>query len=490
MQKSLEVRFHPEDLKLLIPQDKIVSRVSYLLSLPQANLNEIAFVCLQDPVINLNILLRGSKFVNQVKITTDLAVLILRLGVSDLKSLLSEISNPTVEENPMINFYYQKRVLKLTRTAVVARILAEVCAKHLASEVSSLALLCRIVELPLMIKHPKEYTELVEKTVSSNFYLKFPQIFSKAIDALNIIFLQTIGMNSNLIKILNPNEPAVEDQLILRCLIFGAEELVFAFETNRLNRYSPGSQLPSNSLLRLLPISEQSYGRAFERITLFLHKKASFEGESIDSEINQTNIHSSISLDEGTKDVHPDLDKLQNDLDELLKDTESNFENWNKNIDAESNKTAGIGKSIPSLKNVIDELKSVESFEDLCEVLLLKLVSNNLFDRSALLELSVKEKRLYVKKSVGGEFKSKIYELDELVLNTLNFTKVKSSAIPAIVDLPLGSPTFAFMPLPAGSKLYILYADTYNRPIGLDLRTSFREVANLALKKLQELNIN
>ncbi|MCS6893604.1 MAG: HDOD domain-containing protein, partial [Deltaproteobacteria bacterium] len=432
----------------------------------QTKIDEVVLTALQDPVLVLHIFSKISKNPELATTGTDLKLLVLRLGFGELRSLVDSLLEKHVDLAPEIDFLYQRKILKLVRIGVVARILAEGVAKNLAEEVPALGVICNIGELLVMTKYQRDYLKVYEESTTQNFYSKFTKHFGINVQTSTIHLLKVVGVSSTISKIIDTDEPVQGDLLTLRNLVFGADELVQAFETDKLSRYSPGSILPSKSFLRLLPFSDNLYARTFERISLFLYKKVTMEPTQ-------------------TTESDFDLDKLEMDLSSLLDNSGTVEPNYLESLSENSMlEFAPYPDNLKLFENVIN---NASDFSSLCSALLLKLVDSNLFDRSALIEVDFFSKRLILVESKGEGFQTNVFEIDKVLLNSLNRTKVKSSHISTVIDLPLGSKTYACMPLPTTDKLYLLYADTKNKPIGFDLRKTFREVSKLALKKIQQI---
>ncbi|MCX7952265.1 MAG: HDOD domain-containing protein [Deltaproteobacteria bacterium] len=463
MRNVIEPRFSAADISLLVPQRKILQRLSVLLSQPQTKVDEVAVCCLQDPVLTLLILKKVGSSSELVTSTTEVKLLVLRLGFFELRKLVDELSQNYEELDPLIGFIYEKRVNHLIKVGVVSRILSEAVSKHLSEEVPAVGVLSKVVELLVMRKYQKDYLELYEQSTTQNFYLRFSKLFGNQIENLNVEFLKTLGVPSIVTKVLDLSEHVSNDELIIRNIVYGADELVQAFEADRLSRYAPGAILPSKSFLRLLPFTDHLYGRAFERVTVFLHKRV-----QVDQDLE-------VSVDLSKLDEEIGVLTSQRD-DQVVKDASEDENTSQLNL---------TGKG--PLSGILAELSQIKDFSTLCSTLLSKLTENELFDRSALIEVDFVNRLLKIVEEKGQGFSTKVVEIDSILINALNLTKVKSSKIPTSISLPFGSNTFAFMPLSYNDKLFLLYADTRERPIGLELRRSFREVADQVKQKLKEL---
>lgn len=493
MVRSVDVKFTPDDLNLLPPQADILRLLQNLLSKPQTKVDDVAFACLQDPVLTCLILQASISSPEHSSESLDMKILTLRIGFSNLRRLVDSLANNQKELDPKIEFLYEKRVKRLVRTGIISRIIAEGAAKHVAEEAPTLGVISKLAELIVMVKHPDEYLELSTSSTTSNFYLRFQKFFHRSVNSLNVSFLSCLRIPRAVIRILDSAESVSNDEMLLRNIVFSADEIIHAYETDKLSRYSPGAILPSKSHLRLLPFNDNIYSKTFERIVVFLHKKVQLEPAYEDAQNrNDTLTDNQNEVDfNHFENLDLDIASIEDQVSNLLGDQLFNDEpKKNELAVPDFSSTEQDSETKESLmKHTISAINSAKTFDQMYKALLSSLTENSLFDRAALAEVHADTRTLRIIEYSGEKFPSDVYELDSAIIGSLNLTKIKSSTIPSSIRLPLGSNTYACMPIPVGDKLFLVYADTKHKPIGLELRREFREVAERVLEKLKELDL-
>ncbi|NMC62479.1 MAG: HDOD domain-containing protein, partial [SAR324 cluster bacterium] len=269
-----------EILNLLMPVDSFVlAEARKLSALKGVRSEDLATCVAQDPVLVIEFL----KSANAICLSEGKPVLssimraIDRLGSQSIGRLLKTLSKRQRFSSDEVNHWFEIHRSRCKRTSIVARILAETLAKHLADEVQLSGLFLNFGDLVTVSHLMEEYVSLAEEFQRGALAYRIYHAYKFEPQELGLLYLRKFGLPENLLAPLDQEGILKPEKAIMKIIIASAGEMIDYFDANKWEKLSPGSILPSKSTLRLLVITKMQYLKVYERATEYLNEVRKFE---------------------------------------------------------------------------------------------------------------------------------------------------------------------------------------------------------------------
>jgi hypothetical protein len=317
----------------------------------------------------------------------------------------------------------------------------------------------------------------------------------------------------------------------VKLIALAANELVTRFDNGNWDEVAPGKAFPPESTLRKLKfVDSRQYTKLYERASEYLFKirfieakqreaqKAFQSGEAyLSKEIELIPPPNSLSVDTRTKKVRTTVSVSFKKRKKVLREgriqarksartLERNRDDFglkNKGDTTPAAREAPLPKlaeipdllalkSASSIVNRFTEIiESAKSSEELLSSLLLSLIDNGPFEKTALIVISKDRKNGIVVAARGPNIGNgqKLVLDDPLSPLSQCFSKIQSYGKDSSTLSPFGSKTYAVAPIDAQHQTPVaLYADCGNEgSITFEARRVFRVVVDLANKKIRSL---
>lgn len=246
----------------------------------------------QDPALTMAIFKNANSmfFAEGKKLSTSIKSAAMRLGSDSIISILSsltDIKNPTdvmILEN--LNLYRDKS----KRASIVARMLAESINKSIEEECLTTGLFLYLGYILCLLTLQDKFIEISRNSQLPIIRYKLTEDYKIDVEETAFTYLTNNNISNIIIKSLNRDVKLNnnKDRILLRNIVWSAYELVEAFDNNKWERLAPGNQLSPKSPIRSLFLSEQQYGKIYERVAgFFISNKLLLENKNNKEDLSQ-----------------------------------------------------------------------------------------------------------------------------------------------------------------------------------------------------------
>ena len=495
--------------KVMPADSEALSQALQLAKNRKQNTSTLAPVLLQDPILVIEVLkeANNSSFAGGATTLTTLRPAIVRLGAERVHELLTQISRREVISEQKSLLFFQRYRSRCKRIGGVARILAEVLARHVQDECEVIGLLSSIGDMLAVFHFGDTYVELAEETSRATVNYRLVKHHQFDVQKRGLGYLRRSGIPEFITSIIDEEIPLPQpEQKTIRLIHRAAIEFVDAFDNDKWNKLSPGKELPPSSVLRLLKLSERQHmaiysgadgylshmsaiDRGRERL---LEDQTKMEGDDndwdtddewdteddwswFDNDVDESeSINESLNgtLSDGEK---PQLTELDSDLDELL------------GID--NSESEVVFEDTSPEEDVLAETSFLSAYESVLGDSLNDLI-NGPFSTAALISFSHDKKEATIVVQRGdaqSETKISITDNDSPLLRALSKTQTFSGRHD--IQSPFGSNSYAISPLTTEVPTPLaLYADCgAHSAITLHGRRLFRDTVQRLNEQIQTL---
>lgn len=523
----------PPDLPVWTEARKLVSDKN-------TRVEDLATICLQDPVIVIE-LLRVSNamfFSGGRSPITSVRTAIIRLGSDVVLEHLDKLQDRVPFEAEDVQHWFEVHRSRCKRTAILARILAEAQARQLADDCQAAGLLMHIGDMLAVAYFKEEYVKLSEEHSRSGLNFRLTQDKKFDVERMGLTYLRRSGIPEALLFAIDREARAPRpDRAPMKPLCFSASEMVEAFDANRWDKLAPGKTLPPKSAVRTLSLSDPQYLKIYERASEYLfsarlaeeRKKqglppegppaetlattpssvvATEEDSGFESEIsNLIHNRSESSENDSEADEAPTAPTPQAKQETKVSSVPSALDSANDPFSlmvsrAERKTVPRVTRSEPAMKPpplhtakgtaVVNDITSgfekASTSEELLAALLETLVDRGPFEKSALIVVSKDRKNAVVVAARGpGIGNGQKLSLDDPLSPLAQcFSRVRSFTTAEKGCSPWGSKAYALSPIDADHSTPVaLYADCGNDgALTFEARRVFRSVVAMLNQKL------
>ena len=531
--ETTQVRKGPLDVQF--PPDAIVWEESRrLVADRNVRVESLAVCASQDPVIAMELLKVSNAmyFSGGRAPITSTRTAIMRLGSELVTEALEKLNERPQFEDEDIWHWFELHRSRCKRTAIVARMLAEVIARNLTDDCHSAGLLLYVGEMLAVAHLGLQYTELAEDLSRSGIKYRLAQDLNFDVEKMGIKYLHSMGIpDALLFAIDHEGQARARERAIIKPVVWAAGELIDAFDSDRWSKFAPGKNLPAKSSLRLLQLSEAQYVKLYERASEYLFSSRLLE---------ERRLQEALALETGPQETatttpeEPKIseqDVLQSEIQDILRTAserkankgvqeqvtppepapvakkdapsseEDEFSLENKPQESKQVPRKAKVKLIqpPTLRSssgqkmiesVGDMLEKVNSSEEMLTNLLAMLVDNGPFEKAALIVVSKDRQHAIVTCSRGPIGNGQRLKLDDPLSPLAQcFSKVQSFGNRENESSPFGSKAFALAPIDADHQTPVaLYADCGNdASLAFESRRIFRTVVDILNQRLPSL---
>lgn len=532
-------------LNLALPADKIIwEEARRLIGDRNVRVESLAVAASQDPVLVIELLKSSNAmfFSGGKAPITSCKTAIVRLGSDVVIDILEDIAQrPALQGDDIVHWFDIHRN-RCKRTAIISRMLGEVVVRPLADDCHSSGLLLYIGDLLAVAHLGQLYVSLAEEHSRSGVKYQLQQTHNFDVEQVGLKYLHRNGIPDTLLCAIDFNGQArTKERAIIKPIIWGAGELIDAFDSDRWEKLAPGKILPAKSNLRLLQLTDAQYLKVYERASEYLFsarlleerrrqeavsttlrpsrksKKVipddelpiSVEQQSLDSDIMNLLKGIGQSVDDSSEEDSPSVniattietstsdDKIEKTLPKVEDQFNLKATLSTKKVKARAEQIVVV--SPPQLRTnngnaVIEKVLSsfdlVSTSEELISKILAMLVDDGPFEKSALIVVSHDRKNALVVCSRGPIGNGQKLEIDDPLSPLAQcFSKVKSFGNKESADSPFGSKAFALAPIDADHETPVaLYADCGNNgSLAFEHRRVFRTVVDILNQKLPSL---
>lgn len=237
------------------------------------DVNELATCAYQDPIIALAILRRANslEFATNRTAIVSLSAAIMRLGWENVAEIMDDLAKIAEWRSEKRKKWLELHRRNGRRAGIVARIMAEELANDIVDYSHTAALFLSLGDMAAVVSLGSLYVELAENHPLSRVNYRIATDYNLDPEQLRTDYLHAHGAPQAIIEVLDRNVHAKEtSHRLLRPIVLSSAELIEAFDTNKLNKYSSQQELPAQSNLRLIKFAPQQYERMLDKIQSFL----------------------------------------------------------------------------------------------------------------------------------------------------------------------------------------------------------------------------
>lgn len=513
-------------LGALLPADvALLNEAKRLLSDNDSRVDNLATVCLQDPIILIELLKKANAlyFAGGRAPITSAKTAIVRLGSDVVSEVFESLDVREQIDNTDVQLWYQKFRSRCRRIGIVCRIFSEALAKHLNEDCQAIGSMFSIGDM-LAVHHFKDvYVELADGQSRTSVNYKLSSIHRFDVENMGLSYLRRNGIPETLVFAMDrESRPRNAERAVMKLICMSAMELVDAFDNNKWEKFAPGKKLNPKSSIRMLQMSDPQYLKIYERTSEYLFSARMLEEKKRQAEVEV--------LEEDSREELPVDNELQSEIDSLLgitseeepeeesvkaapvtpKETiieeisedlgaineqfaltssttraprEKRKEEKVDSVEPPQLRTKGGNAFVSSVASLFEE---ADNSEELLTGLLQRLVDGP-FEKAALIVVSQDRKQAIVVAARGPIGNGQKIEInDPLSPLAQCFTKVQSFSSRANEASPFGCKSFAVAPIDADHDTPVaLYADCGdNGSISFEARRIFRTVVDILNQKL------
>ena len=514
-------------LGALLPADpSLLREAKRLLADDDSRVDNLAMVCLQDPIILIELLKKANAlyFAGGRAPITSAKTAIVRLGSDVVKDVFDSLDDREPIEDPKVTEWFQSFRSRSRRIGIVCRIFSEALAKQLNDDCQSIGSMFSIGDM-LAVHHLQEaYVELAEDQSRTSVNYKLSSVHRFDVETMGLSYLRRNGIPEVLVFAMDrDSRPRNAERAQMKLICQSAMELVDAFDNNKWEKFAPGKKLNPKSSIRMLQIGDPQYLKIYERTSEYLFSARMLEEKQRQDEIKEQQVEEleesaadnelqseidsllGITDEEGETEVQEvqspaeEEETIIQEISEDLGEIQEQFaltpqkartprekrkeEEEVKSVEPPQLRTKGGNKFVSSVSDLFEE---AENSEELLTGLLQRLVDGP-FEKAALIVVSQNRKSAIVVAARGPIGNGQRIEInDPLSPLAQCFAKVQSFSSRANEASPFGCKSFAVAPIDADHDTPVaLYADCGdNGAISFEARRIFRTVVEILNQKL------
>lgn len=237
------------------------------------DVHELAACAYQDPIITLAILRRANslEFATNRTAIVSLSAAIMRLGWENVAEIMDDLAKITELKSEKRTKWLELHRRNCRRAGIVARIMSEELANDITDYCHTAALFLSLGDMVAVVSLGSLYVELAENQPLSRVNYRIATDYNLDTERVRTDYLHANGAPQAIIEVVDRNVHSKEtSHRLLRPIVFSSAELIEAFDTNKLNKYTSQQDLPPQSNLRLIKIPPQQYERMLDKIQSFL----------------------------------------------------------------------------------------------------------------------------------------------------------------------------------------------------------------------------
>ncbi|MCB0329332.1 MAG: HDOD domain-containing protein [Bdellovibrionales bacterium] len=513
-----------------LPADTaLLNEARRLLADNDSRVDNLATVCLQDPIILIELLKKANAlfFAGGREPITSAKTAIVRLGSDVVREVFESLVDREQPADEDSKAYFQQFRSRCRRIGIVCRIFSEALAKPLSEDCQAIGSMFSIGDMLAVYHFGETYVELATDQTRTSVNYKLSTAHKFDVEAMGVSYLRRNGIPESLVFAMDrDSRPRSADRAIMKPLCMAAMELVDAFDNNKWERFAPGRKLAPKSAIRLLQMNDAQYLKIYERTSEYLFSARMLEEKKKRDQVEAT---------EPTSQSKPVDNDLQSEIDSLLgvgaeetvveeiddspppadEQTETIIQEISENLgelqeqfalkpekkkaprekaptsapekaEAPQLRTKGGNQFMNSVSEMFEE---ADTSEELLTSLLQKLVDGP-FEKAALIVVSQDRKHAIVVAARGPIGNGQRIEItDPLSPLAQCFTKVQSFSSRVNEASPFGCKSFAVAPIDADHDTPVaLYADCgENGAISFEARRIFRTVVTILNQKLPQI---
>jgi len=514
------------------PEMTIWNEARKLIADKNSRVEALAVCVLQDPVIAMD-LIRVSNAMyfsgGKAPITT-LKTAIVRLGADVVQENLENLKTRPQINDEELSHWFELHRARCKRVAIVSKVIAEAVARTLSDDCETAALFSSVGEMLAVVYLKEEYVKLAEEHSRSGVNYRLAQDHKFEVERMGLNYLRRQGVPEALLFAIDRDgRSRTPDRAIMKPICTAAAEMVEAFDSNRWEKLAPGKSLPPKSAVRMLGIADSQYLKIYERASEYLFGSRQLEEKKKQEALKATAAQQPNTAEES---------ELQSEIDDLLdagEESESVKPQATPSVAApqapskapanvseavaERNELFGLKKraatesSAPRVNNptptpakapqmrtaagnkmmsaVTNIIETAKTSEELLQSLMLMLVDDGPFEKSALIVVSKDRKKAIVVAARGPSIgNGQKLDLDDPLSPLAQcFSKVQSFGNKPNASSPWGSKAFALAPIDADHGTPVaLYADCGDQgALSFEARRVFRNVVDILNQKLPEI---
>lgn len=259
--------------KVLPADSEALSQALQLAKNGRQNTSTLAPVLLQDPVLVIEVFkeANNASFAGSATTLTTLRPAIVRLGAERVYELLTQIAGRDAITEQASLLYFQRYRSRCKRIGGVARIIAEVLARHVQEECEVIGLLSSIGDMLAVFHFGETYVELAEETPRATVNYRLVKHHQFEVQKRGVAYLRRSGIPEFITSIIDEEIPLPQpEQKIIRLIHRTAIEFVDAYDTEKWDKLSPEKELPPSSILRLLKLNERQHMAIYSKADAYL----------------------------------------------------------------------------------------------------------------------------------------------------------------------------------------------------------------------------
>ncbi|MGA1190717.1 MAG: HDOD domain-containing protein [Bdellovibrionota bacterium] len=489
--------------KMLPADSEALSQALQLAKNGRQNTSKLVPVLLQDPVLVIEVLkeANNSSFAGGATTLTTLRPAIVRLGAARVHDLLTQIARREAISEHKSLLLFQRYRSRCKRIGGVARIIAEVLARHVQEECEVIGLLSSIGDMLAVFHFGETYVELAEDSPRATVNYRLIKHHHFDVQKRGLAYLRRSGIPEFTTSIIDEEVPLPQpEQKTIRLIHRAAIEFVDAFDNDKWDKLAPEKELPPSSILRLLKLNERQHMAIYSEADGYLSQMSAIDRgrERLFEEQTET------EEDNTDWDTEDDWSWFDDDIEELESTNESlngtlsaSDEPQLTELDSDLDELLGMGSSesevefeeVSREQESVAETSFLSSYETVLGDSLNDLI-NGPFSTAALISFSQDKKEATIVVQRGdtqSETKISITDKDSPLLRALSKTQTFSSRQDS--KSPFGSSSYAISPLETENTAPLaLYADCGSHSaITLHGRRLFRDTVQRLNQQIQTL---
>ncbi len=497
--KIFNLKKQLQNVKLPISPD-VLEEARRLVGNGNARMDTLAFCVSQDPALTLAILKNANSmfFSEGKKLTTSIKSAAIRLGSETIISILyslGNIKNPK-DKNVLkaLNLYRDKS----KRAAIVARMFAESINKSISDESLVTGLFLYLGYILSLLTLQENFLEIAEDNPPPIIRYKIFENYKINIEQSAFTYLINNNISNVIIEALDKDADLNnnKDKILLRNIVWSAYEFVEAFDNNKWKKFAPGNILSPKNPIRSLFLTEQQYGKIYERAAgffisnkLFLKKKYQMGDESQPFDQNEDD-ETTILENQDIQQFFLNKEDDDFDLGKALSEKKDTPRKENSTVNFIEPKPSYLKKANTLIQETKFIFDNTTTSEDAITKILDILVNDGGFKRAAIVVVSEDKKSALVVCARGSaKLGQRIPITDELSPLVQCFSKLQSFGNKESQNSPFNSASYALSPIDVDHSTPVsLYADCgKNTPLTFEARRVFRNVVDILNQKLPTL---
>lgn len=298
--KKNQKKFNP-DVDITVDKE-VLSFLRGILQNEEVNIDKLIFYVKKDLSLLIKVLEKSNSgffTLSGMPETLSLTSGIMRIGLQDLLGLVnSELYQESVEKTPFeVKELIRSYKLKSCKVSKVSAIIAKEIDYKLINDVEIAGSFLDIGYIVAALNLKEDFLRLKNEVSRKMLRHKLEKEYDVNVEILTLRYLNKRGMPSYIVDSINRDKPTSEKkEYLIRSIIYGAKELVEAFDDEKIQKYEPGKVMPSSCTLKLLPFTKNGYQEAYDKVKGYLtmcyfeeQKKSKENGEGVEEENNEEN---------------------------------------------------------------------------------------------------------------------------------------------------------------------------------------------------------